>query len=116
MRNRRSTEALWKTAAGAGLLVFSIQGIAAAQCAMCRTALTNSDEGRRWALGIDHGILFLLAAPFLIVARVLFAIYRPEITAAAESLWTRSRVPLAKLRKRNRRTASLQPAVDSQDL
>lgn len=54
----------------------------AAQCAMCRTALTNSAEGQRWAVGIDQGILFLLAVPFLIVVGILLVIFRAEVHAA----------------------------------
>ena len=38
----------------------------AAQCAMCRTALTESAEGRQLAAGFNSAILFLLGAPYLV--------------------------------------------------
>jgi hypothetical protein len=49
-----------------------MDSVAWAQCAMCKTGLTNSPEGQRLASGFNTGILFLLAAPFLIVG--VFAI------------------------------------------
>ncbi len=38
----------------------------AAQCAMCRTALTESAEGQQLAAGFNSAILFLLSAPYLV--------------------------------------------------
>ena len=38
----------------------------AAQCAMCRTALTQSPEGQQLAAGFNSAILFLLGAPYLV--------------------------------------------------
>jgi hypothetical protein len=38
----------------------------AAQCAMCRTALTESVEGQQLASGFNSAILFLLGAPYLV--------------------------------------------------
>ena len=38
----------------------------AAQCAMCRTALTQSAEGQQLAAGFNSAILFLLGAPYLV--------------------------------------------------
>ena len=55
------------------VLFFSLD--VAAQCAMCRTALTQSAEGQRWSRGINAGILLLLAAPFLIAGSALLVIY-----------------------------------------
>jgi hypothetical protein len=46
-----------------------------AQCATCTTALTNSEEGRRWAQGINSGIILLLLAPFLIFGAIALQIY-----------------------------------------
>ena len=42
---------------------------AAAQCAMCRRALT-SPEGQRMVAAFRVGILFLLAAPFLVFGTI----------------------------------------------
>jgi hypothetical protein len=39
---------------------------ASAQCAMCRTALTESPEGQQMAAGFNSAILFLLGAPYLV--------------------------------------------------
>lgn len=38
----------------------------AAQCAMCRTALTQSAEGQQLAAGFNSAILLLLGAPYLV--------------------------------------------------
>ena len=53
-----------------------------AQCAMCRTALTSSEEGRRWAQGINAGILLLLVAPFLIFGTIFLRVYSRQVDAA----------------------------------
>jgi hypothetical protein len=47
-----------------------------AQCAMCVTALQNSAEGRMVAQSFGNGILFLLAAPYLILCTVAYTLYR----------------------------------------
>jgi hypothetical protein len=56
----------------------------AAQCAMCRTALENSAEGQAVAGSFRHGILLLLAAPYLIFATVGFVIFRAYRKKAAQ--------------------------------
>ncbi len=53
-----------------------------AQCAMCRTGLTNSPEGQRLANGFNSGILFLLSAPFVVVGTIAFLIFRPHLRRA----------------------------------
>ena len=57
---------------------------AAAQCAMCRTALENSAEGKAIAGSFRLGILFLLAAPYVIFGTVGFMIFRAHRRKAAE--------------------------------
>lgn len=47
-----------------------------AQCAMCKTALTNSVEGQQLAQGINNGIVLLLLIPFLLVATIGGFIYK----------------------------------------
>jgi hypothetical protein len=49
-----------------------------AQCAMCRaTVETNLSEGRGViGTGINFGILYLLSAPYLLVAGLIFLWYR----------------------------------------
>jgi len=52
---------------------------AAAQCPMCKTALKSSrTQGNRPTVGngINKGILFLLATPYLLVGAAGFAWYR----------------------------------------
>lgn len=49
-----------------GLVVLVSVEPLAAQCAMCRTALTESAEGRQLASGFNSAILFLLGAPYLV--------------------------------------------------
>jgi hypothetical protein len=61
----------------------------AAQCAMCRTALTQSAEGQRWSRGINAGIMMLLAAPFLIAGSILLVMYHAHVLAAVRRIRSR---------------------------
>lgn len=58
---------------------------ALAQCAMCRTALTNSPEGRALAESFNHAILVMLFAPYAVFATgaVLFFRRRRGARSAA---------------------------------
>jgi heme/copper-type cytochrome/quinol oxidase subunit 2 len=49
---------------------------AQAQCAMCRTALENSPEGRTMAASFNRGILLLLAVPYAILGTVGVVVFR----------------------------------------
>lgn len=51
---------------------------AVAQCAMCRTTIESSISNGRTniATGLNTGILYLLAAPYLIVAAIAFLWFR----------------------------------------
>ena len=53
------------------LLFFLILGIDLfyAQCSMCRAVL-QSEEGQETAKGINNGILYLMAIPYLLVGLV----------------------------------------------
>lgn len=64
----------------AAALLVSLASPLGAQCAMCKTALTQSPEGQRIARGFNEGILFLLAMPYLTFATVGFSFW-----------WTRTR-------------------------
>ncbi len=55
------------------LLVFP--ALAAAQCAMCKSAVQASDA-INFVEGLRSGILLLLVMPYLIVGSIGFAIYR----------------------------------------
>jgi hypothetical protein len=46
-----------------------------AQCAMCRAVL-ESEEGQSAAEGINDGIIYLMAIPYIIVGTVSYVIYR----------------------------------------
>ena len=46
-----------------------------AQCAMCRAVL-ESDEGQQTAKGINNGIVYLMAIPYVLVGAVGVAVFR----------------------------------------
>lgn len=46
-----------------------------AQCAMCRAVL-ESEETKSAAEGINDGIVYLMAIPYLLVGGIIFIIYR----------------------------------------
>ena len=58
------------------LLVFiSYQSSTYAQCAMCRAVL-ESEVNQSTAEGINDGIVYLMAVPYILVGAVFFAVYR----------------------------------------
>jgi len=66
-------------------LFFVLMQISAqAQCAMCRTTLENnvSNGDIGIAAGINFGILYLFAAPYLIICIVAFFWYRTSKNAS----------------------------------
>ncbi|MBD0833467.1 hypothetical protein ICJ83_15130 [Aestuariibaculum sp. TT11] len=46
-----------------------------AQCAMCRAVL-ESEQGQSAAQGINDGIVYLMAIPYLLVAGIGYLIYK----------------------------------------
>lgn len=46
-----------------------------AQCSMCRAVLA-SEEGQTTAKGINDGIVYLMAMPYILVAGVGYVVYR----------------------------------------
>ncbi|WP_281542345.1 hypothetical protein [Maribacter aestuarii] len=48
---------------------------AEAQCAMCRAVLESEESGRA-AEGINNGIVYLMAIPYVLVAGVFYFVYR----------------------------------------
>jgi len=56
------------------MLVFFPQEIEA-QCAMCRAAL-ESEADNSQAEGINNGIVYLMAIPYLLVGGLFYFIYR----------------------------------------
>jgi len=53
-------------------LLFSFS--AEAQCAMCRAVL-ESEEGQTTAEGVNDGIVYLMAIPYILVAGIGYIIY-----------------------------------------
>lgn len=49
--------------------------LAEAQCSMCRAVL-ESEEGQATAKGINDGIVYLMAMPYILVAGVGYVVYR----------------------------------------
>tara|TARA_B100000767_G_C19771735_1_gene540408 strand:+ start:2216 stop:2425 length:210 start_codon:yes stop_codon:yes gene_type:complete len=46
-----------------------------AQCSMCRAVL-ESEEGQQTAKGINNGIVYLMAIPYILVGVVGYAVFR----------------------------------------
>lgn len=45
------------------------------QCAMCRASLQN-EANKAAAEGVNDGIVYLMAIPYILVAGVFYAVYR----------------------------------------
>lgn len=58
----------------AGLLFFLLPDTIAAQCAMCRAVVESG--GEEVAEGINSGIIYLMAFPYLIVAVAFYFLFR----------------------------------------
>ncbi|MDX1333535.1 MAG: hypothetical protein R3252_10935 [Robiginitalea sp.] len=56
------------------MLLLSAQQ-AAAQCAMCRAVLESNGDNAV-AEGINNGIVYLMAIPYLLVGVLIFVVYR----------------------------------------
>jgi hypothetical protein len=65
-------------ALGLALLLWE-PSVLLAQCAMCKTALTNSPEGRAISGRFNVAILVMLVAPYVIASGVLLAVFRERI-------------------------------------
>ncbi|MEJ1222675.1 hypothetical protein [Sediminicola sp. 1XM1-17] len=57
------------------LLAFLLPQFAEAQCAMCRAVL-ESEADTSAAEGINNGIVYLMAVPYILVAGLFYFIYR----------------------------------------
>jgi hypothetical protein len=57
------------------ILLLSMTNIAQSQCAMCRAVL-ESEEGKGTAEGINDGILYLMAIPYVVVGGIGFYIFK----------------------------------------
>ena len=56
-------------------MLILVPELATAQCSMCRAVL-ESDTDQSAAKGINNGILYLMAFPYLLVGALGFFIYR----------------------------------------
>lgn len=66
---RGSTKIIW------GLFALLLPQFSAGQCAMCRAVL-ESEGSKAAAEGVNNGIVYLMAIPYILVAVVFFMIYR----------------------------------------
>lgn len=57
------------------LLFFVLPEMVDAQCAMCR-AVVESDASGKTAEGINNGIVYLMAIPYILVAGLFFFVYK----------------------------------------
>ena len=59
---------------------------AMAQCAMCSASVENSisDGGRDFGAGLNQGILYLMLAPYVLIASIGYAWYRNSKKYTAE--------------------------------
>ncbi len=57
------------------LLALLCPSLLEAQCAMCRAAL-ESEADNSQAEGINNGIVYLMAIPYVLVAGVFYLVYR----------------------------------------
>ncbi|MGB0787945.1 MAG: hypothetical protein ACPG7E_01320 [Marinirhabdus sp.] len=66
------------------LLLFLLNTPAAgAQCAMCRAVLESEESGAA-AKGINNGIVYLMAIPYVLIGGVGYAIYKMRQKAKRE--------------------------------
>ncbi|WP_159021873.1 hypothetical protein [Formosa sp. L2A11] len=56
------------------VLIFVVSLPAEAQCAMCRAVL-ETEDGQGAAKGINDGIVYLMAIPYILVGGIAYAIY-----------------------------------------
>jgi hypothetical protein len=90
MRHARGTAALALLALAVALL---LAPPAAAQCAMCKTALTNSEEGRGLTAEFNRAILIMLLGPYLLMAAGAGYLLRGRIRSLAARAAGRVRLP-----------------------
>jgi hypothetical protein len=57
------------------ILLLVLPTVVDAQCAMCRAVVESEADGRT-AEGINNGIVYLMAVPYVLVAGLFYFIYR----------------------------------------
>ena len=70
------------------LLLLLINNEALAQCAMCKAAATSNIEGEtnNVGKGLNTGILYLMAIPYLILGTMFFFFFKKQIIEKFKSL------------------------------
>jgi hypothetical protein len=64
---------------------------ASAQCAMCKTVLTGSEEGRTLQGELNRAILMMIAAPYLVFGTVGVVLFRKPLGSRLSRLAGRLR-------------------------
>jgi len=57
------------------ILIFVLPWLSTAQCAMCRAVL-ESQEDNSMAEGINNGIVYLMALPYILLGVIFYFVYR----------------------------------------
>ena len=57
------------------IILFLLADAMFGQCAVCRAVL-ESEEGQASAKGINDGIVYLMAIPYIVVFSIAFIVYR----------------------------------------
>jgi len=63
------------------LLAGAAAPLASAQCVMCKTALTDSPEGRAINQTFNRAILLMLVAPYALVGTLMATVFRRPLAA-----------------------------------
>ncbi len=75
------TRPAWFAAAALLAALLAAPAPACAQCAMCKATLERSEEGRRVSAELNHAILLMLAAPYLVFSTCAGFVFRRRISA-----------------------------------
>jgi hypothetical protein len=67
-------------------LLLATAAPAAAQCVMCKTALTSSPEGHAMGAQFNHAILLMLFAPYVVAVAFTLTVFRRRIAVALRRL------------------------------
>ncbi|MGB5272396.1 hypothetical protein [Eudoraea sp.] len=57
------------------VLFFVLPRLSSAQCAMCRAVLESQDDNSM-AEGINNGIVYLMALPYILLGVLFYFVYR----------------------------------------
>ncbi len=57
-----------------------------AQCSMCRAVAESAQDENNITAGLNFGILYLLAVPYLLIGGIVFYFFRKPISEKLKSL------------------------------